>query len=209
MNFFKWIASLVLAKEIEAYKADIVSLWEDIAQNHATIEHYEEKVSEQEQTIKAFRSDLNECEETDTVAVVKELYSEEDITPTQGDKPSAHSSLNKTQALSIKSFFPEPQYKLYTVANTNSMEPFIDANTIVICEKLTSRVIGIQPIVKGDICIYNHDNLNIIHRVKQVKDNLYYFRGDNNFFSDGWVARTAIKYRYVGQIQTKQILEGD
>jgi|GEM_PF-3490982 len=139
--------------------------------------------------------------------------------PTQRNKPSAHSSLTKSEAKSkLRSKFPYPKYQIFYVSNTNSMEPFIDANSIVLCEKVTDEVLAKQPLVKGDICIYRADApiggyRYIIHRIVDVREKdgekQYKFLGDNNFWSDGWVRLDQIKWRYVGQLQTRQLEEGD
>jgi len=136
-------------------------------------------------------------------------------TPTQSNKPSAHSSLTKSEARAkLQKGFPRgSKWRYFNVANTNSMEPFIDANSIVLCEKVYSGTLNKQPLTVGDICIYKRerDGLLIIHRIEQVKleKGLYKFKGDNNFRSDGWIKVENILWRYVGQIQTRQIETGD
>lgn len=130
--------------------------------------------------------------------------------PTQSNKPSAHSSLSKDEAkrLWLQAGFIQPWYVISTVTNTNSMEPFIDSNSVVVSEQIRQSVLDKQPIVKGDICIYWHDRLqtHIIHRVidTKPKEELYYFKGDNNYSGDGWVKLSDIRWRYVGQLQTLQ-----
>ena len=200
-----WLYSLIYERK----DAEILKLSDLLGDKQALNDKLIEENISLIKRVETLRTDLSKYEGEYTVTNVIGLYSGEEIRATQKDKPSAHSSLTKTQALTIKSLFPEPQYKLFTVQNTNSMEPFIDANSIVICEKLTSRVKGLQPIVPGDICIYTYSNMNIIHRVKEVDNNLYFFKGDNNFFPDGWVKEEHIPYRYVGQLQTQQLITGD
>jgi signal peptidase I len=133
--------------------------------------------------------------------------------PTQQDKPSAHSSLTLYEAKEkLRDAFSWRTFKVFNVANTNSMEPFIDANSVVLAEKISTYVLNKQPLEEGDICIYDNGKGSlIIHRIWK-KDNLgqkFYFKGDNNFFADGWIKKEQIVYRYVGQLQTRQLLEGD
>lgn len=134
---------------------------------------------------------------------------------TQKNKPSAHSSLDLTEARAkLSRIFPEPDYKIFFVANTNSMEPFIDQNSVCVFEDLSKvKFIAKQPLVKGDICVYESIKSNklIIHRITDVNldNSKYKFFGDNNFFSDGWIDKEQIKYRYIGQLQTREIDYGD
>lgn len=143
----------------------------------------------------------------------------DDEQPTQADKPSAHSSLTRSEARKkLEKAFGGSDYKIFNVANTNSMEPFIDANSVVVVEEINPDILDKQPIVRGDICIYirpipgtNGSIQMVIHRVKSVNTfgDKFYFKGDNNFFADGWVDIDFIKYRYIGQIQTQQLEPGD
>lgn len=133
--------------------------------------------------------------------------------PTQEDKPSAHSSLTKDQARNlINNGFPYSGYNVVNVANTNSMEPFIDSNSLVITEIITPDVLQNQPIVPGDICVYKRfDGVLVLHRVIKVSKELnrIYFQGDNNFFPDYSVKPEQVLYRYIGQVQTRQENHGD
>ncbi len=135
--------------------------------------------------------------------------------PTQSDKPSAHSSLSRHDAIvKLKKMFPAFRgYVIATVQNKNSMEPFIDENSILALEEITDERLKIQPLVKGDICVYvrERDGANIVHRIKKVSrtGQNFQFKGDNNFVVDGWINIEHIKYRYIGQLQHKQLKEGD
>lgn len=163
-----------------------------------------------------YKNKLEEEKYKHAISVVEDLYSDEDTRPTESNKPSAHSSLTFEAAYNtLYNTFPEPVFKIFTVSNTNSMEPFIDANSLIIAEKINSRVLSEQPLTVGDICIYETTIrgvfYRIIHRIKAIDDEKqrYMFLGDNNIFVDGWVVLDAIKYRYVGQVQLRQIEAGD
>lgn len=173
-------------------------------------------VSNDQNEVEALRKALNASKGDFGVSIVTDLYSREDLAPTQGDKPSPHSSLSFSEAVGIAiKQFKEPRFKLFSVQNTNSMEPFIDDNSLIIAEKLTVRVKKLQPIVAGDVCIYEAmhkgKQTNIIHRVvkKHNRHEQYYFKGDNNFNGDGYIHENKIKYRLFGNYQTRQRREND
>jgi len=139
-----------------------------------------------------------------------------DEIPTQKDKPSAGSSLSYGQAVRLANLVATQHgnSRVSRVANTNSMEPWIDANTIVVMEKITANRLNIQPITAGDIVSYSgdgsiHKNFhgkNILHRVHKVSvdGNYFYFKGDNNFVADGWIHKKWLNYRLFAMIQFRK-----
>jgi len=134
--------------------------------------------------------------------------------PTQSNKPSPHSSLTLFEAKNLfAKMFPAPKYWVTFVSNTNSMEPWIDDNTIVALERLDSSVLIKQPLTVGDIVVWyrSSNNTYIIHRIMEVdkhKDR-YYIKGDNNFLADGWIPISDIRFRLVSMIYTRQIRDND
>lgn len=109
---------------------------------------------------------------------------------TQNDKPSAHSSLYISNMLpELHSVFPERKgYRVSLVANTNSMEPLIDDNCILVSESLTGKYksrLKDVPLSVGDIVIYGSKNYKIVHRlVSQDSNGNWLIKGDNNFRRD-------------------------
>lgn len=110
--------------------------------------------------------------------------------PTQKDKPSAHSSLYISNMLpELHSIFPENKgYRVSLVANTNSMEPLIDDNCILVSENLTGKYksrLKDVPFSVGDIVIYGSKYYKIVHRlISQDKNGSWLIKGDNNFKRD-------------------------
>lgn len=55
-------------------------------------------------------------------------------------------------------------------------------------------------LVKGEVYGYRYKNMIITHRLIDINDNLYVFRGDNNSIADPYyVQRDAIKFHYTGE----------
>ena len=55
-------------------------------------------------------------------------------------------------------------------------------------------------LVKGEVYGYKYKNMIITHRLIDINDNLYVFRGDNNSIADPYyVQRDAIKFHYTGE----------
>ena len=202
--------------ELNNKQLEITKLRDSMLNNQAMISVLIEDELLYKLTIEQLKKDLSSSKFKHAITSVSELFNEEDLKPTQSDKPSAHSSLTMQEAMTkFNQVFPKTKYQLITVQNTNSMEPFIDANSLIVGERLTTKIKRQQPLVIGDICIYKGiirgKEVLIIHRIIKVNERLmlYRFRGDNNFDADPWVKEENIIYRYVAQIQTRQILEGD
>lgn len=138
--------------------------------------------------------------------------------PTQQDKPSPTSSYTRPRLYNLKKeqYAKQNNITVWTVKNTNSMEPLIDDNTIVVAEWINHN----NDIIKiGDICIYvsARKDKYIIHQVIDIKsfdtknDALpkYKFKGINNYFSDGWIYQSDIRYRVFEISWAKQPRDND
>lgn len=128
--------------------------------------------------------------------------------PTQSDKPSPHSSFTTLELWKrIRKGFPEDSIRVFEVANTNSMEPLFDDNCQVIMEELGYTNLQKQPLLVGDIVVYEYKGMLIIHRLleyRMINDKKnWLIGGDNNFIPDGWVPEQYIKYRLVGILYGK------
>lgn len=139
-----------------------------------------------------------------------------DTGPNQSDKPSAHSSLTMTEIKQgFNGYWKKKGYTYFTVANTNSMEPWIDENCIVGVETLNEQRLAKQPISVGDVVIYkrvwNNALQLVIHRVTMLDNEgkKFYIKGDNNYFSDGWIKIEDVKYRMFQITYAQQIRQGD
>lgn len=155
----------------------------------------------------------------DSITTIAEVFDHDDTTATQKDKPSAGSSLTKTKAKYLLEkgaarAYHSNEYTTFEVKNTNSMEPFIDQNTIILVEKLKDNphLLQRQPITVGDMCVYETvwqgQKVFMFHRIHGkgtrtgIDEPVYTFKGDNNFRRDsGYVKESSILYRYVGQMQ--------
>lgn len=131
---------------------------------------------------------------------------------TQKDKPTPHSSMTIATAIDkARKVFPSLTYKISTISNTNSMEPLMDDNCIVVLEKITESVLRRQPIVVGDVCVWNKQGRKIIHRILRISDSgkSFYFQGDNNFFADGWIPITLVESRLAALFYCKARRDND
>lgn len=112
--------------------------------------------------------------------------------PTERDKPSPSSSLSKQQAISmaLKDFPEDKGYMVAEVSNTNSMEPYLDNNTVVVLEKLDYEWgygrLKRQPLKVGDIIVWTTGSSYIIHRIKKISEKGIVTQGDNNKLPDLW-----------------------
>jgi hypothetical protein len=134
--------------------------------------------------------------------------------PTQSDKPSPHSNYSKQELWRrARKSFPEDNISIFEVANTNSMEPLFDDNCQVIMEDVSVGANIRQPLVEGDIVVYESNGGLIIHRLTEqrlINNDIYWLlRGDNNFLPDGWIKQSRIKYRLVGVLYGSQERKGD
>ena len=158
-----------------------------------------------------------------TIATIGEVL---DQTPSQHNKPSPTSHWNLTQLYwSKRKEWPSKHgYHISLIANTNSMEPVIDDNTVVVSEDFSTEE-GKEfrdewPIRVGDICVYEADPKywggysRIIHRIVDVKEEngnlLYKFRGNNNYSNDpGWIPEDKILLRCFEFSNARQPRVGD
>jgi hypothetical protein len=114
------------------------------------------------------------------------------------DKPSPHSPLNKSQLKGIANNVKASSRELYVIelyGDTNSMEPDIDDNSIIVLVKYKP---GVHNINVQDVVHYRHPEVStlVLHRVEKVREDNgvkeYFIRGDNNPWGDGWFGDDAI-----------------
>lgn len=142
--------------------------------------------------------------------------------PTQSDKPSPHSTLTINQAQTVlKKGFPYNMgYQVSFISNTNSMEPFLDDNTVIAIELLNKEWregrLRIQPLTRGDIVIWEIDKFRFIHALTEFKlvdgEKEWLIQGYNNLeadFNDHYFKETDIVARMVAVLYTQQKRKGD
>jgi hypothetical protein len=111
-------------------------------------------------------------------------------------------------------------YQVSLVANTNSMEPFIDDNCVVALEKLNSEWregrLKRQPLVPGDVVVWQIGKMRIIHElIRSRKFNgkmSWLIQGVNNKAPDlagRYIDEKYIVARHICTIYTKQKRSGD
>lgn len=139
----------------------------------------------------------------------------EDTKATQADKPSPHSSQSTAQLIKrlLKAFPPREGFRISQVAGTNSMEPMIDANSVVVLERLTPAILERQPLLPGDVVIYTNGGMEIIHELISETTFLgkpaWLIKGRNNFLPDGKIPTDRILWRMVGAMHGRQQRDGD
>jgi len=147
------------------------------------------------------------------------LMGDLDMVPTQNDKPSNHSShdLMATYRQLKKDYPGYKGYRVSTVANTNSMEPLLDDNSVLVLEVFSGKWIKRlfdQPFSKGDIVTYDSTSGSIIHVLKiktiWLGRPAWILQGANNFLPDmSKVLESQITSRLFIQADCKQKREGD
>lgn len=101
------------------------------------------------------------------------------------------------------------------IANTNSMEPFLDAGTALPFERLSLENLATQPLYTGDIVNWGSGEYGRLHRIIGYGGaQKYYIKGDNNPTVDHLttfphIALNLIRHRVVGVIYTRQQQLGD
>lgn len=122
-----------------------------------------------------------------------------DSKPSQADKPSPHSHMQKSEVyVRLGRAYPDSEgFQRFKVANTNSMEPWIDDNAVVVGSR------NISKLTKGDVVVYEGTGLLsghlVVHKIKLVSDSgkSFWIKGDNNFRADGWIRIDKIVWRVV------------
>lgn len=129
----------------------------------------------------------NKLEQDNTITMGNLSYEK----PTQRDKPSNYSKYTLTELR--KSIRLQNNEVIANVRNTNSMEPWIDENTLVV---LCPVNLDKERILSGKIVVYEKGEQLIIHRVCRISDSgkSAWIEGDNNQIADGWVPLSKIKY---------------
>lgn len=144
--------------------------------------------------------------------ISKEDLKDLDLEPTERDKPSPHSSLTFSElyVFLTNMFTEQGGYKVVRIANTNSMEPLIDQNSLVILENLSPVRLNRQPLLPGDIVTYPTTTGNIIHMLEELTPRGWVIRGVNNTVADmSFVPPSVIKWRVVGVFYTREMVKGD
>lgn len=86
-------------------------------------------------------------------------------------------------------------FKFYSLTvGSNSMVPVIYRGDVIIIEKLNEEEIDLLKV--GDVMVFHHDDIVVIHRIIEIKDNIYYTKGDNNNAPDDY---HTIKEDIIGQ----------
>ena len=147
--------------------------------------------------------------------------------PTQKNKPSpsSHFSVMQLYNRKRKQYRSQDGYFVTLVTNTNSMEPLIDDNSVIVCEDLRhskgKRWLEDWPLRVGDVCIYWGDravwgkDMMVLHQISRVyvdKEGFgfYKFRGVNNWSSDhGWIPEGAVMGRAFEFCSARQLRDGD
>lgn len=132
------------------------------------------------------------------------------------DKPTPHSaiSLEQDDRLDwrlLRRLMRDHNGDVWTdIANTNSMEPFLDAGTALLFERLDEENLLAQPLHAGDIVNWGSGQFGRLHRIiGRGVDEQYYIKGDNNRSIDRLsgrrlIANTLIRHRIVGIVYTQQ-----
>jgi len=113
--------------------------------------------------------------------------------------------LTKLNIVGLKS---TPKVWLTTVQDTNSMDPVLDyKHTCLLIAGADDEDHGklVGAITEGNVVVAQGEGFNIIHRVKQIKQDsqgrLWVLKGDNNWKADSFEVRDEhVKWLLVGTI---------
>lgn len=87
----------------------------------------------------------------------------------------------------------------FSVADTNSMIPWIDAGHVVVGVRLKEK--DKDALRRGDVIIYKHHTMphvQVVHQITRVRgDGSFITKGINNLFSDLPVMRDQVVYRVI------------
>lgn len=155
--------------------------------------------------------------EPDHHPIAVDLWSDTLFRPqTAADKPSPHSAIttdstNRADWPLLRRLMSDINGGVWdTIANTNSMEPFLDAGTVLLYERLTPEKLAETPLHTGDIVNWGTPDLGRLHRIiGRGSNQTYYIKGDNNPIIDHIHGNQAInssiiRHRIVGVIYTQQ-----
>jgi hypothetical protein len=115
--------------------------------------------------------------------------------------------LDKPTAIAIAKAWTEqsPNHSWTHPQATGSMRPTLDERSILLLERATAR-----DLKEGDIVCYTlardgSGKETICHRAVAIAPTGYvYFSGDNNRYSDGWIAPERVCWRVAQIIQTPE-----
>lgn len=185
-------------------------LYYDLAKKE---QHYRDRLSHKMTTITGLSADIDRLElENNTLRkITNNENTDVDVNMnriTAGrytqDKPSHHSPLTFRQMQGIAKNVIVISKDLYVVklsGDTNSQEPDIDDNSLLIIHKYHKEK---YEILKEDLVHYIHPRATsrLVHRVTKVdhrRKDPYYIQGDNNQYGDGWATKEQILGIVCGQ----------
>lgn len=155
--------------------------------------------------------------EPDHHPIAVDLWSDTLFRPqTAADKPSPHSAIsiestNRADWPLLRRLMRDINGGVWdTIANTNSMEPFLDAGTVLLYERLTAEKLAETPLHTGDIVNWGTPDIGRLHRIiGRGHDQAYFIKGDNNPIIDHIkgnqkINTTIIRHRIIGLIYTQQ-----
>ncbi len=106
-------------------------------------------------------------------------------------------------------------YKMLAVGS-DSMKDYLAKGDIVIVFKEDFINLKVD-----DVIVFKHENLDIIHRIVEIKDNeklTVFTKGDNNKVADGWpiaendyVGKVIFRVKYLGYptVWINELIKGD
>ena len=123
------------------------------------------------------------------------------------NEPVASINLDKPAAIAVAKAWTEqsPNHSWTYPQATGSMRPTLDERSILLLERATAR-----DLKEGDIVCYTRardgsGKETIVHRAVAIAATGYvYFSGDNNRYSDGWIAPDRICWRVAQIIKTPE-----
>ncbi len=109
--------------------------------------------------------------------------------------------IDYNEKLSLLTIKLEPRVKIFSIADTDSMDGLMDIGHNVI----TTDNFNKGKLVVGDMIVYQVYTTKIVHRIVEIKEDangrIYRCRGDNNVDTDPYYLRDLhIKYLVLGVI---------
>ena len=115
------------------------------------------------------------------------LFGKTSVSSTQ-EKPSPLPTTITGYNKQFREFYQKLGWKVFEIADSNSMDPVFDAGHLLVGEPYTQAT----SLAIGDIVVWG--DRHIVHRIIALEQTRFKTLGDNNARDDGWQLKSAITH---------------